>query len=135
MRNHPARSARILSAGLSTSALFGLITVFTMNQANADLKNQNELLLQQSASNQLQVTQPATGDSAQVSTKSNQSPSQQPAAVSTVAPSELTSNQVQPAVPATNQDSNQNSAAQPAAPNVVPPTPAPASNATTGGSK
>lgn len=131
MRNHPARSARILSAGLSTSALFGLITVFTMNQANADLENQNKLLLQQSASNQLQVSQTTTTSTSQkVAKQANATGSQQQSAQN-VNPVDSANNQVAPAVPSTSEVTE----AQPAAPNVVPPTPAPASNATTGGSK
>ena len=35
--HHPAKAARIISTGLTTSTLLGLISVFTWNQVAADL--------------------------------------------------------------------------------------------------
>lgn len=142
---HPAKSSRVLSLGLSTSALFGMVTAFTWNQLNADQqaiadqKFANEIAAAQAQADQVQpansgIVVKKNSSTATNTTKTVPNVEQQttatsiedttvgqpePAAVApAVAPAPVTVTQPDPVVIAP-----------------APDTPAPASNTTSGGSK
>ena len=129
---HPAKSSRALSLGLSTSALFGMVTVFSWNQmtadkqALADQKFAEAIAAAQEQANQVQTNNSGvitkqssvkSSGTAQVTVDQQITPAQ-----TDVAPAVVTAPQPEQVVVAP-------------APVVVAPAPAPASNTTTGGSK
>ena len=127
---HPAKSSRVLSLGLSTSALFGMVTVFGWNQmaadqqALADQKFAEAIAAAQEQANQVQAANSGT------TTKQSSAKSTSTSQTSIDQQVTTTPTDVAPAVAP---------AAQPeqvvVAPAPVAPATAPASNTTTGGSK
>ena len=129
---HPAKSSRVLSLGLSTSALFGMVTVFTWNQmaadqqALADQKFAEAIAAAQEKANQVQANNSGT-ITKQSSVKSSGTTQTAIDQQVTTTPTD-----VAPAVAPAPQPEQVVVAP---APIVVAPAPAPASNTTTGGSK
>lgn len=132
-KTHPAKSARTLSLGLTISSMFGMITVFSLNQNNADLQAiKDQQMLETAAKLQAQQqVAPATTTVTKTTTKpkaSTTTPNDSAATTTTVAPVDAAVAPAEPAAPAV-----ETTVVAPAAP--AAPAPAPASNTTTSGSK
>ena len=142
-QNHPAKSARTLSLGLTVSSMFGMITVFTLNQNNADLQAlKDQQMLETAAKLQSQQVVTPAVKAPTKSKSTSTSTTVKDTAATTVAPADpvvapaapaADTTVVAPAAPAA--PAADTTVVAPAAPAPVAPAPAPASNTTTSGSK